>query len=139
MGERTSIPTEMGNDGSVAAVAKETYRIGEVATLTEIAPYVLRYWESEFPMLHPAKSPHGQRLYRHSDIETVLSIKRLLYERGFTIAGARKQLEVAGSHPSPAVAPTPTPRAPVHDPAAREQLRAVRAELKRLLTLLSRR
>ena len=55
--------------------------------------FVLRYWETEFPMLEPVKSPSGHRLYRREDIETVFEIKRLLYEEGFTIAGARKYLE----------------------------------------------
>lgn len=60
--------------------------------LTELEPYVLRYWESEFPALRPAKSLSGQRLYRRRDIETILTIKRLLYDEGFTIAGAKKRL-----------------------------------------------
>jgi len=87
----------MGNNGSPLR-EKDAYRIGEVASLTHIEPYVLRYWETEFPVLRPGKTPHGQRLYRSGDIETILTIKRLLYEEGFTIAGARKQIETGG-HP----------------------------------------
>lgn len=71
---------------------KNLFRIGEVSRLTETKPFVLRYWETEFPMLHPAKSPKGHRLYRREDILTVLEIKRLLYDEGFTIAGARRHL-----------------------------------------------
>ncbi len=69
------------------------FRIGEVAKLAGIKPYVLRFWESEFPALGPAKSGTGHRLYRRKDVELVLEIKRLLYEKRFTIEGARKTLE----------------------------------------------
>jgi len=69
------------------------FKIGEVCELTETQPYVLRYWESEFPALAPAKNNSGQRIYRRRDIETILRIKSLLYEEGFTIAGAKKKLE----------------------------------------------
>jgi len=87
---------------SAAQVASETpekslFRIGEVSRLTATKAFVLRYWESEFPTLQPVKSPSGHRLYRREDIETVFEIKRLLYDEGFTIAGARKHLaEQAG-------------------------------------------
>ncbi|MGH9640677.1 MAG: MerR family transcriptional regulator [Bryobacteraceae bacterium] len=69
------------------------FRIGEVAKLAGIKPYVLRFWESEFRGLDPKKSGRGQRLYRRKDVELVLEIKRLLYEKRFTIEGARKMLE----------------------------------------------
>jgi DNA-binding transcriptional MerR regulator len=69
------------------------FRIGEVAKLAGIKPYVLRFWESEFSGLGPKKSGTGQRLYRRKDVELVLEIKRLLYEKRFTIEGARKMLE----------------------------------------------
>lgn len=71
---------------------KSLFRIGEVSRLTATKTFVLRYWESEFPTLQPVKSPSGHRLYRREDIESVFEIKRLLYEEGFTIAGARKHL-----------------------------------------------
>lgn len=132
----------MGKNGSPPHPEKEAYRIGEVASLTELEPYVLRYWETEFPLLQPVKSPHGQRLYRRADIETILTIKRLLYEQGFTIAGARKQLETTlGRSAEPAEAPAPplTGPAPVVPTTAQESLQDIRAELVRLLTLLSRR
>lgn len=83
------------------------FKIGEVCELTETQPYVLRFWESEFPQLAPKKNRSGQRIYSSEDIEVVQEIKRLLYDSGFTIAGARKQLEQEGvsvtqTVPSPA-------------------------------------
>jgi len=82
-----------GNGNSEAVVtAKSLLRIGEVSRLTATKPFVLRYWETEFPMLQPVKSPSGHRLYRREDIDTVNEIKRLLYDEGFTIVGARKHL-----------------------------------------------
>ncbi|HTB91224.1 MAG TPA: MerR family transcriptional regulator [Candidatus Sulfotelmatobacter sp.] len=68
------------------------YRIGEVSRITEIRPFVLRYWEEEFPLLQPVKGHQGYRLYRQQDVDLVLKIKRLLYDEGFTIAGARRHL-----------------------------------------------
>ena len=82
-----------GNGHSQPAnTAKSLLRIGEVSRLTSTKPFVLRYWETEFPMLQPVKSPKGHRLYRREDIDTVFTIKRLLYDEGFTIAGARRHL-----------------------------------------------
>jgi DNA-binding transcriptional MerR regulator len=68
------------------------FRIGEVASLCRLPAYVLRFWETEFPQLKPVKSSTGQRMYRKRDVESVVRIKKLLYEDGFTIAGARVQL-----------------------------------------------
>ena len=68
------------------------FRIGEVAGLCRLPAYVLRFWETEFPQLKPIKSSTGQRMYRKRDVESVVRIKKLLYEDGFTIAGARAQL-----------------------------------------------
>lgn len=68
------------------------FRIGEVCDLIKVQPHVLRYWESEFPMLAPQKNRAGQRVYRRKDVEMVLRIHDLLYEEKFTIAGARKKL-----------------------------------------------
>src|SRR5712692_7055242 len=72
------------------------FRIGEVARLAGIKPYVLRFWETEFPSLGPKKSGTGHRLFRRKDVELVLEIKRLLYEKRFTIEGARKFLDTRG-------------------------------------------
>lgn len=69
------------------------YRIGEVAKILGVKPYVLRYWETEFSVLKPGKTPSRHRLYRRRDVETLLEIKRLLYEEGFTIAGAKKRIK----------------------------------------------
>src|ERR1700740_1659716 len=68
------------------------FRIGEVAELCRLPAYVLRFWETEFPQLKPVKSSTGQRMYRKRDVESVVRIKKLLYEDGFTIAGARAHL-----------------------------------------------
>src|SRR5450755_237584 len=68
------------------------FRIGEVAGLLAVEPYVLRYWETEFPSLAPKKSGTGHRLYRRKDVELLLKIKHLLYEKRFTIEGARQSL-----------------------------------------------
>ena len=70
------------------------FRIGEVSRICRLPAYVLRFWETEFPLLKPVKSSTGQRMYRQRDVENVLRIKKLLYEQGFTIAGARQQLRV---------------------------------------------
>ncbi|CUS81698.1 MerR HTH family regulatory protein [Candidatus Kryptonium thompsonii] len=69
------------------------YSIGEVSKLTGIEPYVLRYWEKEFEQLKPAKNKAGNRTYTNRDIKIILTIKRLLYEQGYTIAGAKRVLE----------------------------------------------
>ncbi|PYT15216.1 MAG: MerR family transcriptional regulator [Acidobacteria bacterium] len=71
---------------------KAFYKVGEVCQITDTQPYVLRFWESEFPQLAPKKSRTGQRLYRRKDVDLVLQIKKLLYEEGFTIAAARQKL-----------------------------------------------
>jgi DNA-binding transcriptional MerR regulator len=135
---------------SSADSEKSLFRIGEVSRLTATKTFVLRYWETEFPMLEPVKSPSGHRLYRREDIETVFEIKRLLYEEGFTIAGARKYLEGHGEEPSPSAdaaggasrpearAHTPAPR---REPASRQQrkfLLDLHGELLAVLTLLER-
>lgn len=81
------------------------FRIGEVARLAGIKPYVLRFWETEFSGLGPKKSGAGHRLYRRKDVELVLEIKRLLYEKCYTIEGARKHLEGQPRSLAPKAAP----------------------------------
>lgn len=76
---------------------KRYYRIGEVSRITDVKPYVLRYWESEFRWMTPQKSRSKQRLYRRRDIDMILLIKKMLYEQRFTIAGARKKLREFGA------------------------------------------
>jgi DNA-binding transcriptional MerR regulator len=78
---------------------KRYFKIGEVSALAGVEPYVLRYWETEFPSIKPVRAPTGQRLYRKRDVEAVLRIKYLLYEKGFTIAGARKELQSTAKTP----------------------------------------
>jgi DNA-binding transcriptional MerR regulator len=128
---------------------KSLFRIGEVSRLTATKTFVLRYWESEFPTLQPVKSPSGHRLYRREDIETVFEIKRLLYEEGFTIAGARKHLADLNSGNGTAGARDETPRefaraaeAPAkHGPTSRAHrkfLLDLHEELLAVLTLLER-
>ena len=123
------------------------FKIGEVCEITDTQPYVLRYWESEFPALAPAKNTSGQRIYRRRDIETVLRIKQLLYEEGFTIAGAKKRLEMemAGRTPTPSSA---LPGGNGGDGAAasgaggneatKKALHEIRDQLREILTLLDR-
>ena len=83
------------------------YKIGEACKILEIQPYVLRYWETEFPFLSPSKSKSGQRVYSDHEIDVIRRIKELLYEEGYTIAGAKKKLEgeladaAGGSPPAP--------------------------------------
>jgi DNA-binding transcriptional MerR regulator len=72
---------------------KRYFRIGEVSAITGLESYVLRYWETEFPRIKPARSRSGQRLYKKRDIEIILEIKELLYKKKFTIAGARRYLQ----------------------------------------------
>lgn len=131
---------------------KSLFRIGEVSRLTETKPFVLRFWESEFPMLQPVKSPSGHRLYRREDIETVIHIKKLLYEEGFTIAGARKHLSqnvvvTTDTLPFESKAPVAVPHATAENVVAeaiaipkacnhREVLLALKEELAAVLTLL---
>jgi DNA-binding transcriptional MerR regulator len=118
-----------------ALPTKNLFRIGEVSRLTSTKQFVLRYWETEFPMLQPAKSPKGHRLYRRQDIETVFQIKRLLYDEGFTIAGARRHLrEQNGSNGG-----TATSEAHPAQPSLtlnRKTLLDLRDSLRSLLTVL---
>ena len=69
------------------------FKIGEVSRILDLEPYVLRFWETEFELLKPSKAPSRHRLYKKSDVELLLEIKRLLYVEGFTIEGARKRLK----------------------------------------------
>jgi DNA-binding transcriptional MerR regulator len=109
------------------------FRIGEVARLCRLPAYVLRFWETEFPQLKPVKSSTGQRMYRQRDVENVLRIKKLLYEEGFTIAGARQQLK-AESRPAQKQGGLPFPTQ-----ASSESLKKVRQGLQEILGILSAR
>lgn len=117
------------------------FRIGEVARLAGIKPYVLRFWETEFPPLGPKKSGTGHRLYRRKDVELVLEIKRLLYEKRFTIEGARKFLETRGKTEAAAPRPAKAAKPPrvqqelFSDPNA-ALIDTVRNELRALAEML---
>jgi len=102
------------------------YKIGEVCKLADVQPYVLRYWETEFPQLAPNKSGGGQRLYTRAEIDTVLRIKELLYREGFTIAGAKKKLETELAAPTAAAEAAPS----------NDVLANVKKELREILRLL---
>ena len=112
------------------------YKIGEVCDLTDTQPYVLRFWESEFPQLAPKKNRSGQRMYRREDIETVERIKQLLYAEGFTIAGARKRLESADA--GEAGSPEPVAAAPEAPGPAASASRLKGKLLRELQAILER-
>jgi DNA-binding transcriptional MerR regulator len=123
------------------------YKIGEVCEITDTEPYVLRYWESEFPFLAPEKNRAGQRIYSDEDIETVNAIKRLLYEEGYTTAGARRRLEKelaerrreGSATPAAPAAPAealPAPADATGDAEARAAVRSLREGLRELRALL---
>lgn len=113
------------------------FRIGEVSKLTGIKPYVLRFWENEFPGLGPKKSGTGHRLFRRKDVELVLEIKHLLYEKRFTIEGARKWLETRGKPAAAAKAKTKAPRTQGElFPSAVPGLDVIRKELLAILELM---
>lgn len=101
------------------------YKIGEVCRTADVQPYVLRYWETEFPSLAPNKSGGGQRLYTRREIDIILKIKQLLYSEGFTIAGAKKKLDAESGEPAPA---------PSRDMS--KALRQVKEELTAILKML---
>src|SRR6266852_1344003 len=128
----------MSSAATALSEEQRLYRIGEVSRLTELKPFVLRYWETEFPMLEPVKTPKGHRVYRQEDVDLVLKIKRLLYDEGFTIAGARRHLRENGSAGSDAI-----PSGPHAENAAgllsRKMLLDLRDTLRAFLTLLERR
>jgi len=128
------------------------FRIGDVARLCDVPPYVLRFWETEFPQLKPNKGGTGQRLYRRKDVETALRIKSLLYDKGYTIPGARQVIKsepaaetLAVIQPAapPAAADYDTPAEPIdfgaqirQNAQRRDQLAELRAELNALAAML---
>ncbi|HEY0161703.1 MAG TPA: MerR family transcriptional regulator, partial [Edaphobacter sp.] len=110
------------------------FRIGEVAKLCDLPAYVLRFWESEFPQLKPNKGGTGQRLYRRRDVETVLHIKSLLYDEGYTISGARQAIKTEQRQKAPQL-PLGIDVEAASQP---QQLRKLQKEMRDLLTHLSR-
>ncbi len=120
------------NRNEIVVPDKLYFRIGEVSDLCRLPAYVLRFWETEFPQLKPVKSSTGQRMYRRKDVEAVLRIKKLLYEQGFTIAGARQHLR-SEAKPDKHQAPLPFP---THSAA---DLSRLRNGLQEILGMLSAR
>jgi DNA-binding transcriptional MerR regulator len=118
------------------------FRIGDVCRLSGVKAHVLRYWEAEFPKLHPKKSGTNQRLYRRKEVELVLEIKRLLYDQKYTLEGAREYLERDREKAKRTPRPTPVEKLPAQaslfggNPEWVEQAQQVRSELADLLTLL---
>jgi DNA-binding transcriptional MerR regulator len=106
------------------------FKIGEVSELLGVEPYVLRYWESEFPQLAPKKSGTGHRLYRRKDVELLLRIKQLLYDKRFTIAGARQSLHLDSR------APKRTKKGPQQLLFSSDPLPDIRRELSEILAIL---
>jgi len=110
------------------------FKIGEVARIVGVEPYVLRYWETEFPMIRPSKTGTKHRLYRRRDIETLLEIKRLLHQERYTIEGAKKRLKSAPEQPG-----TETREQmalPLGEGKFRETLLRLKGELQELYRLL---
>ncbi|MGH9631993.1 MAG: MerR family transcriptional regulator [Bryobacteraceae bacterium] len=113
------------------------FRIGDVSRLAGVKPYVLRYWETEFPLIAPKKSGTGHRLYRRKDVEAVLEIKRLLYDKRFTIEGARKFLETRGKTPAPKPPGPRTSQGELFRSTATD-LSGIRKELAAVLNILKK-
>ncbi|HET8548888.1 MAG TPA: MerR family transcriptional regulator, partial [Bryobacteraceae bacterium] len=111
------------------------FRMGEVSRLVGVKPYVLRYWETEFPAIAPRKAGSSHRLYRRKDVVALLEIKRLLYEKRFTIAGARKALAARENAPQQARGRRAAPQAELF--GGQPDLTAIRRELAEILKLLS--
>jgi DNA-binding transcriptional MerR regulator len=116
------------------------FRIGDVSELLGVEPYVLRFWETEFPQLQPKKGKTGHREYKRKDVELLLEIKRLLYHEGFTISGARKALRertrAARKKQSPG-GPAQMPLIP-DTSQLRPKLQEVRKEIEEILTILKK-
>ena len=108
------------------------FKIGEVSDLLGVEAYVLRYWETEFPVLSPKKSGTGHRLYRRKDVELLLRIKHLLYDKRFSIEGARQSLHSEAKAPKPA---RPSKRVQA-ELFATDPLPDIRRELQEILQLL---
>ena len=107
---------------------KRYFKIGEVSKLADVAPYVIRYWESEFEQITPKRAKSNQRLYRREDVLLILKIKRLLHGKGFTIAGARKLLE----SDQELEAAQAQPEKPLKRTSTTKRLEEIKIELKQL-------
>lgn len=117
---------------------KRQYKIGEVCRMADVQPYVIRYWETEFPALGTGKAGGGQRLYSQRELDIILRIRQLLYSEGFTIAGAKKKLEGEMNDamevaPAPLHAVADTPPSP-----AANRVAVIREEVDAILEMLRR-
>lgn len=110
---------------------KMFFKIGEVGNIAGVETHVLRFWESEFKQLKPTKNRKGQRVYQKKDIETALNIKKLLYEKGYTIAGAKKWLKENSLH-------TKRDEKESVEPENREALLAIKKDLQEVLSMLKK-
>ncbi len=128
MGARSKATAKVSEE--IIIPDKLYFRIGEVSELCDLPAYVLRFWETEFPQLKPVKSSTGQRMYRRKDVENVLRIRQLLYDEGFTIAGARQHLKETKTDKTQP--PLPFPERPSSD------LKHIRQGLREILTILSK-
>ncbi len=107
---------------SAAVPVQEFFSIGEVCMLTDLKPHVLRYWESQFRFLNPAKNRSGNRVYQRREIELIMLVKHLLYTEKYTIEGARQRIELKGA---------------AHQALSVEMIRDLRHELEQILRVLS--
>jgi DNA-binding transcriptional MerR regulator len=123
--------TDVATQGAPEIPDKLYFKIGEVSDILGVEPYVLRYWETEFAQLAPKKSGTGHRLYRRKDVELLLRIKHLLYDKRFTIEGARQTLQTAGRVPKARAAKQAQRELFTADP-----LPEIRRELAEILELL---
>jgi DNA-binding transcriptional MerR regulator len=124
--------TDVAVESGVPEIPDKLYfKIGEVSELLGVEPYVLRFWETEFPHLTPKKSGTGHRLYRRKDVELLLRIKHLLYEKRFTIEGARQTLQTEGRSSKTRVSKRAQKELFAEDP-----LPEIRRELSAILNLL---
>jgi DNA-binding transcriptional MerR regulator len=133
------VPARARRDDAVIRVPDKLYfRIGEVADLLKVEAYVLRFWETEFPQLKPGKSSTGQRLFRQRDVELAIRIKQLLYQDGYTIAGARQLLkeESSKARMQPMLFPGGAAKAKKNKSA---ELKKIKADLEDVRDLLKRR
>jgi len=122
----------------MSAATEKKFKIGDVCKRADVQPYVLRYWETEFPPLAPDKSGGGQRTYTQKDIEVIMRIKELLYTEGFTIAGAKKKLEAElkdGGSAKPSAQKASKGEAAA-DKKAAKVIRDVSKDLRELLEIL---
>ena len=100
---------------------KRFFRIGEVSRIIGVRPYVLRYWETEFPAIRPKRADSRQRIYQRQDIQTIGEIKRLLYEEKLTVEGARKRLKASKK---------------THSVSSDNLLKEIKEELRQVLNIL---